>query len=253
MTLRVMPFLTSVRLRDNSSRMIQRALRWSCLILLLTAAEQAFATAAMMDTSSFVPFGSLNTSPQVSLNTSLRIAAREGRIKTVKSLLENGADVNGTGEFGETALMGAARFNHRQVADLLLARGADVNLSDSEENTALIRAAMNCSHQISRKILAADANVNLISRDGRTALIHAAMNGCAQIVGQLLHTTGIDLNVVDESGRTALDHALYDAQTEVGGPYTDIARALRAAGAKTVDFQIIPRAHAPELKSVRLP
>jgi ankyrin repeat protein len=56
------------------------------------------------------PFGSLNVDPSESMATSLRIAAREGHIKEVQRLIDQGVDVNGSGEFGETALMYAARF-----------------------------------------------------------------------------------------------------------------------------------------------
>lgn len=241
MTERVRAFLTSISPRDTRITMIRNALRWSGLVVLITLANPALGS---MPES----FASLNTSREVSLSTSLRIAAREGRLKNVQSLIAEGANVNATGEFGETALMGAARFNHTQVSEFLLSKGADVNLRDSKERTALMLASMNCSHRISSKMIPANANVNLTSLEGRTALIYAAIGGCHQIVQQLLQATGIDVNVVDESGRTALDYAMSAAQLEVGGPYTDIARMLRAAGGITAEFDLVPQRKAlPQL------
>ncbi|HLE01405.1 MAG TPA: ankyrin repeat domain-containing protein [Bdellovibrionota bacterium] len=175
------------------------------------------------------------------LATSLRIAARDGRIKEVGRLLKRGADVNATGEYGETALLNACRSNHIKVAFMLLAAGADTDARDDRDDTPLMKAAMNCSSRISGALISRDSNVNLTNYDGRSALIYAAMNGCVQVIQQLLSIKGIDVNIKDDSGHTALDYALEESQIEVGGPYTTIALALRAVGGKTAAFYIVPR------------
>lgn len=55
--------------------------------------------------------GSMELSPKVQFETSFRIAARSGRLKDVNRLLDEGVDVNGSGAYGETALMYASRYN----------------------------------------------------------------------------------------------------------------------------------------------
>jgi ankyrin repeat protein len=59
---------------------------------------------------------------------------------TVLALLELGADVNGSGHNGRTALMTAAMFNRTEIVERLLAAGADIDGQDSEGRTAEILA-----------------------------------------------------------------------------------------------------------------
>ena len=51
------------------------------------------------------------------------------------------ADANGSGDFGETALMNAARYNFPQVAEVLLEHGAEVNSRDCTDNTGQLHGS----------------------------------------------------------------------------------------------------------------
>jgi|GEM_PF-127023 len=62
--------------------------------------------------------------------TPLIFAAREGDIESVKLLLEAGADVNQTSEFGWTALLTATQNRYYQLGKYLLEQGADPNLAN---------------------------------------------------------------------------------------------------------------------------
>lgn len=86
-------------------------------------------------------FGAGTSDPREILDTSLRLAAREGRLKEMRRLIGAGADPNGTGSFGESALQYAARYNRIDAAELLLKHGADPDLRDSSWTTALMKAA----------------------------------------------------------------------------------------------------------------
>jgi uncharacterized protein len=66
----------------------------------------------------------------------LAAAAFKGNVAIVRLLLEYGADVNGRGHDGKTALMMAAMFNRTEIVDLLLAHGADINARDANGLTA---------------------------------------------------------------------------------------------------------------------
>jgi ankyrin repeat protein len=165
--------------------------------------------------------------------SSLRVAAREGRVKTIESLLAEGADVNATSEYGRTALMEAAQFNHTRAVQVLLAHGARVNDQDNSNDTALTLASRTCSIHVTSELLRADANVNLSNYQGRTALIQASRSGCNLMVRQLLSVRGVDLNVKDDGGKTALDYAAEQAIVEVGGPAEEIERSLERLGAKS--------------------
>jgi ankyrin repeat protein len=60
--------------------------------------------------------------------TALVFAAREGDIESARHLLDGGADVNQTTEYGWTPLLTAVNNRNYQLARLLIERGANVNL-----------------------------------------------------------------------------------------------------------------------------
>lgn len=66
----------------------------------------------------------------------LNAAVKSGNIKTVKALLEAGADVNAKDKYGYTALMWA-NDEHKEIAELLISNGAKVNMQDKDCYTAL--------------------------------------------------------------------------------------------------------------------
>ena len=142
---------------------------------------------------------SIDLDPQNLLNTSLRIATRERRLEDVKRLLEQGAEVDGVSDRGETAVMIAARGCSQQLVQLLIEKKANINLTDTF---------------------------------GRTALILAARESCMPVVQNLLKTAGIQLNGLDRSKKSAMDYARENAMLEVGGPAEEITHLLYAARAR---------------------
>lgn len=56
-------------------------------------------------------------------------AARTGDIGLARDLIDKGAEVDKTGQFGVTALAYAATGEHRDIAKLLLEKGADIDLA----------------------------------------------------------------------------------------------------------------------------
>jgi ankyrin repeat protein len=62
--------------------------------------------------------------------TPLLFAAREGDIESVKALLDAGADVNQTSEYGWTALLVATQNRYYKLGAFLLERGANPNLAN---------------------------------------------------------------------------------------------------------------------------
>ena len=57
---------------------------------------------------------------------SLLDAARQGDIEAVRSMINDGADVNLPADDGTTALIWSAHRNEMQMAELLITAGADV-------------------------------------------------------------------------------------------------------------------------------
>jgi hypothetical protein len=78
---------------------------------------------------------------QFFLNEPMAIAAAEGKLEEVRSLLDRGASPDSWGvDYIEPAIVGAARGGHAPVVRLLLARGANPNARNSNGTSALAGA-----------------------------------------------------------------------------------------------------------------
>jgi len=75
--------------------------------------------------------------------TPLIFAAREGDLQSAKHLLDAGADVNQTSEYGWTPLLTATNNRHYQLGKYLLERGANPNLANKGGWTPLYLATDN--------------------------------------------------------------------------------------------------------------
>ena len=84
--------------------------------------------------------------------TSLHIACREGNFEIVKTLIDNGANVNIIDNEGWTPLMRASLNGNGEIVEILLKNGAKANLLNSLNESALIHATtskcIKCLEQI---------------------------------------------------------------------------------------------------------
>jgi hypothetical protein len=145
------------------------------------------------------PMISLDLDPQNILNSSFRMAAREGRLKELKVLLTKGAEIDSRSGNGETALMFASRNCSFQLAEFLVRNGAGINVRDF---------------------------------DGRTPLIYAAADSCHQIVALFLKSPGVEVNAKDRFQKNALDYANDNAILEVDGPSQKVINFIQMAQRK---------------------
>lgn len=191
----------------------------------------------------------------------LLLAARKGRINSMKTLLAAGADIQAVNDGGDNALTLAAREAHPRMVRLLLERGARFDsraadnrrafpLSKLDENSTLmaqyihsesdptwepwstIKKPTRLRVQRTRKLLltvtelliAAGADINATDEHGCTPLhnfISAALNDCVKL---LLRQSSL-LNVVNRYGDTPLSTAISWHQEH------EIALLLLEAGA----------------------
>jgi hypothetical protein len=64
-------------------------------------------------------------------------ASYHGEYELVRSLVENGADINITNDYGDTAIMVAIEYRHHAIFEYLLDHGANINIINEDGNTAL--------------------------------------------------------------------------------------------------------------------
>ena len=151
--------------------------------------------------------------------------------RTVRLLLDHGADPNARDAKGNTALLhGLYSGKDRvDVVRLLVSHGADVNIAGHYKGQAALASAAAIDHVDSMEaLLSAGADVNARDADGGTPLMIAVRRGSSPSV-RLLIKHGSPIDAVDHDGKTALDHAR-DLDPDMGR--SRIAALLRNAGAK---------------------
>ncbi|MEI6194203.1 MAG: ankyrin repeat domain-containing protein [Verrucomicrobiota bacterium] len=119
-------------------------------------------------------------------------ATRYRRDRMVELLLTNGADVNGRGSRGETALHLAVETGNVKMTGLLLKRKADVNAKDIDGYTPILEACGNAD--VIRLLLANGANINDQTL-GNTVLSRAIEMNSDVAVVQFLLTHGADITI----------------------------------------------------------
>jgi cytohesin len=112
---------------------------------------------------------------------------------TVRTLLQQRADVNAAEGDGATALHWAVYQDDRELVDLLLAAGANVNAANDLAITPLALASANGNAAIVQALLARGANPNAASETGVTPLMEASRNGNVDAVRALL-VRGAEVN-----------------------------------------------------------
>jgi ankyrin repeat protein len=131
-------------------------------------------------------------------------AAMRSDIATVRSLIQQKADVNAPQADGATALQWAVYRNNLEIAGLLLAAGANPKTANREGMTPLAMAALYGSAPMIQKLLKAGADVNQRNPNGETPLMMASRNGNLEAIRALLDARA-DVNAKENlRGTTAL-------------------------------------------------
>ena len=147
-----------------------------------------------------------------SANT-LQIAANNGYISLVESLLKRGAFVNVTDENGLTPLHFAAVNGHVPTIKMLLGFGAIIHLPDRNLISACMWAAENDHLDAVRELLKAGANRQAQDFSHRHILHHAAASKSWSVFYYLLpSTTMCELTMENVYGDTVITRVLRDAE-----------------------------------------
>ncbi len=155
----------------------------------------------------------LTDSPEPPL--SLQEAAAIGDVNLVRTLIENGTDVDSIEDsYSKTALHRAAMSGHRDVVEFLLTKGADIDAKDYSVASPLHRAAEKGHKEVAELLIAKGADVNAKNNDGQTPLHYAAASGRKDIA-ELLIAKGADVNAKNDDDQTPVDVALSRIRSEV--------------------------------------
>lgn len=142
-------------------------------------------------------------------------AAATEDLAAVRTLLKDGADVNGHAVDGTTALHWMVRAENAAMVDMLLAAGADVNAADRYGVTPLYLACSLANVPMMEKLLQAGADPNATDQSGETLLMIASHVAEARAAEALLaHGANVNASLAD-SGTTNLMVAVRDNQPEI--------------------------------------
>ena len=151
-------------------------------------------------------------------------AVKHKNMSAVRTLLEQGVDVNVPEGDGATALHWAAYWDDAETVDRLIAAGANVDAANDLMVTPLALASSNGNAAIVGKLLRAGADPNAAGETGVTPLMEAARTGSLGAL-RVLMESGADANAYTNDRRqTALMWA-------VAGRHPRVVRTLIEAGA----------------------
>lgn len=153
---------------------------------------------------SLIFMGKGMANPQANSLVSL---AEQGNLQAVKSLVEQGANIEQRDLRQRTALMAATHENRVDVARYLIERGADVNAKDNMQDSPYLYSGARGLQDILLLTLKNGADLKSTNRYGGTALIPAAERGHVTTVKTLIDA-GVDVNHVNRLGWTALIEAI---------------------------------------------
>jgi ankyrin repeat protein len=145
-------------------------------------------------------------------NPLIHIAIKSSSLKSLKFLIDNGADVNAKNLKGTTALHYATMLSQDDSVKLLIQNKADVNAKDLKGITALHYATVLSQDDSVKLLIQNKADVNAKDLNGATALHYATELGEADSV-KLLIQNKADVNAKTLDGHTPLYFAATDGNS----------------------------------------
>jgi ankyrin repeat protein len=135
--------------------------------------------------------------------TPLHHASKKGRTEAIITLISLGADFNAKNDIGDTPLHLASREGHAEAIRTLITLGADIDAKNDFGDTPLHNAALNRSTIALETLIGLGATIDAKNKKGETPLFFAAQLGRLDGVDTLIKL-GADPYSVDNKGNTVL-------------------------------------------------
>ena len=165
----------------------------------------------------------------VALNRSLIEASRNNDERTVKILINRGANPDGQSESDGGAIHAAAAFGHSNIVNILLKKGAAINAKGPREITPLQAAALEGHSAVVRLLLHKGAVINETCGLHGTALSAATSRAKVDVVEVLLKK-GADANIRGGPYDNALQAAAIVLNPRVAELLLNSGAAINARG-----------------------
>jgi ankyrin repeat protein len=136
----------------------------------------------------------------------IMMAAMQGNVEHLGTLLDSGGDPDGKDAIGVTPLHWAAFCGHAGICTRLLQASANVAARDQEGRTPLHVASYESHAEVIQALIAAGADLLAPDKMGWTPLHCAVSNGQAATCKQLIEA-GADPLCRDSEGKSAMDLA----------------------------------------------
>ncbi|WP_300667629.1 ankyrin repeat domain-containing protein [Desulfoluna sp.] len=136
----------------------------------------------------------------------INAAVKNGDLKTVEKLLNEGVNVNSVDKYGYNILMTALGVGEFEMASFLIDKGADVHHESKLENNPLEVAIRSKNVAIVRKLVENGANIHEKWFKGMCPVVLAAIH--SPEILEFLIEKDVDVNVETDDGMTALAYAV---------------------------------------------
>ena len=144
-------------------------------------------------------------------NTSLHAAVLGNcSQKTIKAIIDHGADINTKSKHRRTALLIACQKANMYTISVLLKAGANPNITDAKGDTCLMCAVTSdCSREVLQAMIDRGADVNAANKCSVTVLMKACHKKNTGAINALL-SAGADANIADAESYACLHYAVYE-------------------------------------------
>ena len=143
----------------------------------------------------------------------LLIAARDGNIRKINSLLKSGTPVDYTTPGSYTPLAYAVARGHLRAASILLKNGADINKKARFDKSPILLVAGSKHHNSAKFLVSRGADINAIQWHKATCLHEAALWHQPKNLKYFVDK-GVDPNIVSGNGSSPLHWTIWRANKD---------------------------------------